>query len=665
MLTEPAHFASLMIISAFALWIAAALSAFAFGESADDRIFSTIFGAGSASMLLGAIASWTVVSLHHDILWSASQPIFFGLAPFANRLDALSSLFLTLLAIVCLAISFFSPGYLAHLKGRINKGIYWTCLLLFVSAMGQVLLAANAITFLVFWEVMSLSSVALVAMGSSPPRAQRAALIYLGATRIATAFIMGGFIWIHFLTGSWSFRDWVLTTVNVWPVLLVFIGLAIKAGLFPFHIWLPYANPEAPTPVSALMSGVMVKVAVYAMIRLLVFNDCSSPALGYVVVVLGIVSAGWGVLFALMEHDLKKLLAYSTVENIGLIITGIGMTVLCKCTGHPVIALFSFSGVLFHVVNHGLFKSLLFLGAGAVDTQAKTRDLGYLGGLARAMPWTMTCFFVASIAICALPPLNGFASKWMLYQSFFQMSFRADSLLDRAMSLAVIGLLSVVGALSLATFAKAVGIGFLGRPRSTSASQATECSYGMVAGQMLLATACIMLGLWSRPFLHHVAPICLVGLNYSLDPERLFTIPEMALCLIGILIISFVYIVVFGSSHGSREYVTWDCGYGDLPVRAEETGSSFSQPIGRIFSSLLQYRMITEIKGRDRRHFPEWIRVEVQMLPFLENFLYRPGIIALQWLSKVLVKMQTASIHVHLIYVFLTMLILFCVGISL
>jgi hydrogenase-4 component B len=327
--------------------------------------------------------------------------------------------------------------------------------------------------------------------------------------------------------------------------------------------------------------------------------------------------------------------------------------------------LFSFSGVLFHVVNHGLFKSLLFLGAGAVDTQAKTRDLGNLGGLARTMPWTMTCFFVASIAICSLPPLNGFASKWMLYQSFFQMSFRAVSLLDRAMALSAIGILSVVGALSLATFAKAVGLGFLGRPRSTSASQATECSYGMVAGQILLAAACILLGLWSRPFLHHVAPICLVGLTYSLDPERLFTIPAMVLCLIGILTISFVYIVIFGSSHGSREYATWDCGYGDLPVRAEETGSSFSQPIGRIFSPLLQYRMVTEIKGRDRSHFPEWIRVEVQMQPLLENFLYRPGIIALQWLSKALVKMQSVSIHVHLIYVFLTMLILVCVGISL
>jgi len=186
-----------------------------------------------------------------------------------------------------------------------------------------------------------------------------------------------------------------------------------------------------------------------------------------------------------------------------------------------------------------------------------------------------------------------------------------------------------------------------------------------VAGQLLLTALCILLGVWVGPFLKQIAPICMVGLNYPLSPERLFTIPEMALCLIGLLTVSLVYIFIFGSSHGTREYITWDCGYGDLPVRAEETGSSFSQPIGRIFGSLLQYRMITEIKGRDRRHFPEWIRVEVQMLPFLENFFYRPGIAALQWVAKALVKVQTASIHIHLLYVFMTMLILVCVGISL
>ena len=659
-----AHCSQFLMVSAFALWAVGALSALLNGEKASDKVYSTIYGAGSAMLTAGILFAWPLVVHKHDLNWVAKHPLFLGQAPFANHLDALSALFLLLLGLTGLAIAVFSPGYLAHLKGRVNKGLYWTCFLLFVLAMGQVVLAANALTFLVFWEMMSLSSVALVASDPTKHRSQRAAFIYLGATRVATAFITGGFVWLHYMTNSWDFASWSLTGMPMLPVLIVFIGLSIKAGMFPFHIWLPYAHPEAPSPVSALMSGFMVKVAIYAMLRFLIMNDCTSLFIGYVALVLGIVSAVWGVLFALMEHDLKRLLAYSTVENIGLLIAGVGVTLLCKCTAHPIIAAFALAGVLFHVVNHGLFKSLLFLGAGAVDTQAHTRDLGFLGGLAKNMPWTMTCFLVGSVAICALPPLNGFGSKWMLYQAFFQLAFQADSVIDRAVALALVGVLSVVGALSLATFAKAVGIGFLGRPRSDAATRARESTRGMVLAQIILATACILLGMWVPLALHQLSPICFAGLQYPEDPAYLFTIPQLMLCVIGLLTVSLVYFFIFGQA-GIREFVTWDCGYGDLPVRAEETGSSFSQPIGRIFGPLLQYKMITEIKGRDRRHFPEWIRVEVQMLPFLEHFVYQPSIGFLQWLSKALVKMQTASIHVHLLYVFMTMLLLVCVGVSL
>jgi hydrogenase-4 component B len=406
-------------------------------------------------------------------------------------------------------------------------------------------------------------------------------------------------------------------------------------------------------------------VAIYAMIRLLIMNDCISLAIGYVALTLGIISAVWGVLFGLMEHDLKRLLAYSTVENIGLLIAGIGMTLLCKCTAHPLIAMFALTGVLFHAVNHGLFKSLLFLGAGSVDTQAHTRDLGFLGGLAKSMPWTMTCFLIGSVAICALPPLNGFASKWLLYQSFFQLSFQSDSIIDRAIALSLIGVLSVVGALSLAMFAKAAGIGFLGRPRSDSANKVKECTPGMIAAQLILASACIFLGVWVTPVLHQLNPICSVGLHYSRDAASLFTIPQMAMSVIGIITVALILKLVLVNQPDVRKYVTWDCGYGELPARAEETGSSFSQPIGAIFSVILQYRISTEIKGRDRRHFPELIHTDVHRLSFLEHYVYRPGIAGLQWLSRSLVKLQTGSIHVHLLYVFMTMLILVCVGISL
>lgn len=660
-----AHVASFLLVSAFSLWAVGAIAAIVSGDKASDEMFSTIFGVGGALLTTGVLAAWPVVSAHQKIDWVAKQPVFFGLANFANHLDSLSALFLLLLGVISVAIAFFSPGYMHYLYGKVDKGIYWFCLFLFVIGMGQTILAANALTFLVFWEIMSLSSVALVASDPIKHRVQRSALIYLGANRVATAFLTGGFVWLHYLTDSWNFVDWNLTSISMLPVLIIFIGFAIKAGCFPFHIWLPYAQAQAPSPISALMSGVMVNVAIYGMIRLIIMNDCNSLFIGYVALVIGVVSAVWGVLFGLMEHDLKRLLAFSTVENVGLFVTGIGLALLCKCTAHPVIAAYALVGVLFHVINHGLFKSLLYLGAGTVDKQAKTSDLTYLGGLAKSMPWTMTCFFVGAVAICALPPLNGFASKWLLYQSFFQLSFHADSIIDRGLALAIVGVMSVIGALSLATFAKAVGIGFLGRPRSESAASAVEATQGMVFAQIFLAVICVVLGVSVSSALRQFATVCQEALQYPIDPAALFTIPQMLLVILGLLTVFVVYSIVFGSSRGLREYGTWDCGYGDLPARAEETGSSFSQPIGRIFELLLQYKMTTEIKGKDRRHFPESIKVEVQMLPALEYYVYNPLISGLQWFVKLLVKLQTASIHVHLLYVFMTMLILVCVGISL
>src|SRR5207249_4533123 len=227
------------------------------------------------------------------------------------------------------------------------------------------------------------------------------------------------------------------------------------------------------------------KVAIYMMLRTLILGDCHSMVLGYVALFLGFVSAAWGVLFALIEKDLKRLLAFSTVENVGLIVSALALAILCRAASLPFIAGMAWIACIFHCVNHALFKSLLFLGAGAVDSSARTRDMAFLGGLAKSMPWTMACFFVGSIAICALPPLNGFASKWFIYQTLFRLSFNAPSMIDRGISLALIGVLAFIGALSLAVFTKAVGITFLGRPRSETATHSKEASPSMVAGQVM------------------------------------------------------------------------------------------------------------------------------------------------------------------------------------
>lgn len=650
----------ILYISALAVWILGMVLAIPERVGTGHRLYAGILLLGSILLICAVVSGWP-----SGFDWAAPRPLFLGLAPVEFRIDSLSSPFLVMLAIISVAVSIFSPGYLQHLKDRVNKRLYWACTLLFVFSMAQVLTSANGLTFLVFWEMMSLSSVALVAAEPIRQRAQRAALIYLGATRVATAFITGAFIWLASSAHSWRFADWNMNAHSSVPAIFLLLGLCIKAGVWPFHIWLPYAHPEAPAPVSSLMSGIMVKVAIYGMVRFFIFGDSTSEVIAYLAIFLGIVSSVWGVLFALMEHDLKKLLAYSTVENIGMIVAGIGLSMHGKLMGNSLIAEIALAAALLHSFNHACFKSLLFLGAGAVDSSAHTRDLGYLGGLAKNMPWTMACFFVGSAAIAALPPFNGFTSKWLIYQSFFNLSFRSGILVDHAIGLMIIGILSLVGALSLACFTKALGISFLGRPRSDQALRAQECSTGMKVAQVFLCLCCLVLSVIAPFMMHLIRPILQEGLDALYIPARFFTIPMPALCAVGALTAVAVYFLSRTLKSNLKYYVTWDCGYGDLPTRAEETGTSFSHPIGRIFGPLLQYRSTTEIRGRDRRHFPEAIQVDVYMFPMLEAFVYRPTIAAIQSISTGLVKIQTASIHVHLLYVFISVLILVCVGIYL
>ncbi len=649
------------ISSGFAVWVVGALVALFNGAKVEHRFYSTLLFIGGALLLAGVLLSQG--NLYSITLLS---PFYFGLAPFATRLDALASLFLALLAVLSCAVAFYSPGYLAPLKDRLHGGIYWNCMFLFLLSMGLVILSANAISFLIFWEIMSLSSVALVASDHVKQRSQRAALIYLGATTISSALLTGTFLWYHQVSNSWNFTDWHTNSTNLAVPLLLFVGIAIKAGVWPFHIWMPYAQPEAPAPVAALMSGIMKKVAIYALIRILILNGEGGVVLGYLALLLGTVSAAWGVLFALLERDLKRLLTYSTVENVGLILIALSLTILCKAAGLPGLAAIAIAAALFHCVNHGMFKTLLFLGAGSIETSMRSRDLSILGGLGKKMPYTMVCFLIGSLAISALPPLNGFSSKWLIYQSLFQFSFMDLQVIDRALALVIVGILSFVGALSLACYAKAVGICFIGKPRSDSVANVHECTKGMIVAQVLLAGSCILLGLLTRPAMSVLAPSCHEVVSLALDPVALFRLPMIKMTVIGALTVWAVYLLLFNrQSPILRKYITWDCGYGDLPARAEETGTSFSEPIARMFGPLLQYRKFTEIIGRDRRHFPEAIKFETATVPILEQRIYGPTIKALQYVSKMLANLQTGSIHLYLMYVFVTLLILVGIGVRL
>ncbi len=373
---------AVILNATLALGLVGCASALVFAKAAGHRFHSFVLLAIGALMLAAAVLGW-----HADITWNPSSLIYLAVAPLSIRLDALSSIFVGLLAVITIAVALFSPGYLQHLNEKVNWKGYWIQLFLFIIGMLGTILSANAISFLMFWEIFALSSALLIVTDLSSHASRRAAFIYLGATRIATAFLMAGFLWLYSLFHTWTFSQWDFSGhASHGAALLILIGLCIKAGIWPFHGWLPYAHPAAPSPVSALMSGVMIKIPLYAMIRLFVLGGLGVPFLSFLMLALGLISAFWGVLLALLQHDLKTLLAYHSIENVGLILIAISLALIGIHLNLPLVATISLAGAIFHCVNHGLFKSLLFLGAGTIDSRAHTRDLELLGGLARGMP---------------------------------------------------------------------------------------------------------------------------------------------------------------------------------------------------------------------------------------------------------------------------------------
>jgi hydrogenase-4 component B len=623
--------------------------------------------------VIGAGFLFVAFSLKESSLYlQTSNSVLLGVYPLSFRIDRLAGLFMGLLSVILFAISVYSPGYLSHLKSKIHVGCYWTALFFFVISMYGVVASADAVTFIVLWEIMSLSSAALVASDYSHRVVQKSALIYLGATRIATAFLCGGFLCMHAISGSWNFADWSFVGADSYlPACLILLAFCIKAGVWPFHIWLPYAHPAAPSTVSALMSGFMIKIAIYGIIRILVCGGLNSVEIANFALFLGVVSTFWGILFALVQNDLKRLLAYSSIENIGLIVIAIAIGLKARIAGLSELALLAFVSAIFHCLNHGLFKSLLFLSAGSVDMHTHTRDLRKLGGLARQMPWTMMCFFAGSFAICSVPPLNGFASKWLLYQSLFKSACQSASYMDKGIAFAGLCLLSAVGGLAIATFVKACGVTFLGTARSSAASKATETNRAMNASQIFLVILCLLIGVCAARVTDLIADIAVHTAGFeklamlgNAKANVLFPVPMEIIAVSLISMVALIYILFLGSSQ-TREYRTWDCGFGPLSSRTQVTSDSFAQPIARIFRPILRYKAKLKIDGDDCRHFPEKVDVEVEMVSILESKVYVPTLSLISSASKYLAKLQAGSIHIYLLYVCITLVVLLLVGTNL
>lgn len=599
------------------------------------------------------------------------------LLTFNIRIDSLSAFFLLGLSIITICVSLYSIGYLSHYNGKRNVGRFNLLYSLFILSMVLVFSLGNAISFLFAWEVMSAVSYFLVVFESEKEENQKAGTLYLIMTGIGTAFLLASFMLMYGFTHSFDLAaSSASIPANVKNLMFVFflIGFGTKAGVIPLHIWLPAAHPAAPGNVSALMSGVMIKTAIYGILRfILIYLQVQETWWGAVLLIVGIVSAVLGVAYAMMEHNIKRLLAFHSIENIGIILIGIGTGFVALARNNALIGSLALMAALFHTLNHTLFKSGLFLGAGSIQYATHTKDIEKLGGLIKKMPFTALFMLCFSIAIAALVPFNGFVSEWLTYQSIFAGMAPGLAALNVLLILAVAAL-ALSGALAAACFAKLFGISFLGKPRSDLASNASEVPWTMRISMGLIAVICLAAGLFPLAFIQLINPVVInlggTTLTDQLQGGFLFAwlplkmtnsaISPLSLLavLIGIVLVSMLFLRIAGGKYIKRKYGTWDCGYEALNARMQYTATGFSKPLKIVFRILFRPTRARKTSG-DLPYHPEKIEYFVTSESIFEKYLYEPSVKFLQQLSqKTKDTVQTGSIRRYLTYIFLTLIAL-------
>jgi hydrogenase-4 component B len=518
------------------------------------------------------------------------------------RLDPLAAAFLIVVNLGGATASLYGLGYGRHEE---EPGRVLPFFPAFVAGMNLVVLADDAFTFLLTWEFMSLTSWALVMAHHRQPGNARAGYIYLLMASLGTLSLLLGFGLLAGPAGSYTFD--AIRATQLSPALasailaLILLGAGSKAGLVPLHVWLPLAHPAAPSHVSALMSGVMTKVAVYGFVRI-VFDLMGPPTWwsGGVVLLFGGASAVLGVLHALMEHDLKRLLAYHTVENIGIIFIGLGLGLAFAANDMRGPAALATTAALLHVFNHSVFKSLLFFGSGAVLTATGERDMERLGGLIHRMPYTAFAFLIGSAAISALPPFNGFVSEWLTFQAIL-LSPHLPQWVLKFLVPAVGGLLALSAALAAACFVKAFGITFLGRARTRVAQEAHETTRSSLAAMFVLVALCIAAGILPPYFIDALAPVVQTLVDAQMPRQSAFAwltivpIAESRSSYNGLLLFVLIavaaslaaYVIHRWASHATRRSAPWDCGFPDASPATQYTAGSFAQPIRRVFGTVV------------------------------------------------------------------------------
>jgi hydrogenase-4 component B len=622
----------------------------------------------SAGALVGLFVAAIALLALTQVAQTAVLPLGLPDLPFHLRLDALSAFFLFLLGATAAGISIFSAGYFRASEGA-APGLLCLQYHTFLAAMAFVLIADDAFVFMIAWETMALASFFLVTTDHRMPEIRRAGFLYLLVAHLGALAILFCFGVLQGGGGDYTFGSMRAVVLHgAWPsiaFLLALAGFGAKAGLLPLHVWLPEAHPAAPSPVSALMSGVMLKTAIYGLLR--VTFDLLPGQLwwwGVIALVLGLATALFGVLFATVQTDMKRLLAYSSIDNIGIIVAAIGLAILFKTYGKTLLAAIALTAALYHSLNHAFFKSLLFLATGAVLHATKERSLGKLGGLIHRMPWVAWLALVGTLAIAGLPPLNGFVSEWLLLQAFLFTPSLPQSFINMLVPLAA-GALVLAAALAAYVMVKFYGVVFLGRPREPNLAYAHDARRFERAALAWFAAGCVLLGLFPVQVIARIDAVnaMLIGatvyhpqLNWWLlapiDAHRASYSPLIVLIVI-VTVLLLTIQVVHRFYHGRlRRGPVWDCGFPLQTPRMQDTAEGFGQPIRQIFEQFF----------RIERELPTPFDVAPRYFVRAEDpfwyWLYVPVARAADWAARRVGLIQQGRISIYLMYSFLTLLAL-------
>ncbi|NLB56278.1 MAG: hydrogenase [Lentisphaerae bacterium] len=650
-----------LILTSLIVWLAGALVCLA--RIKRVRIVG-VFGPAFAVVgsILAALPVFFVLFSGKE--YEFSIPWQLPLGSFHLKLDSLSGLFALPIVLVIPVASVYGWSYLKKHPSS-SPGRSWFFFNLLAASMLLVVTAANGMLFVLAWEVMSLASFFLIVSDSTIKEVRNAGWIYMVATHIGTALILLLFSLLSHITESMEFSDWATilpgAKLSTAVFLLALIGFGVKAGFVPLHIWLPEAHPAAPSHISAVLSGVMIKTGIYGIVRIISFLGSPMAWWGWTLIIIGIISGILGILLALAQHDMKRLLAYSSVENIGIILMGLGLGVLGVCYENHIMAFAGFAGAFFHVINHAFFKSMLFMAAGSVLNATGTRMIDRLGGLFKRMPGTGLIFLLGAAAIAGMPPLNGFMSEFLIFISAFK-GITAESGAASAASGCVVAGLAAMGGITAACFLKLFGTVFLGKPRVTQVVNARESDKLMLGSMITLGGLCVSAALLTPFIVVALGKVVQVLPGADFQPDMT---PLLKLSLLWVILACVIGAILVGVAFMIRKFLlkdkvvktstTWGCGYDTPSARMQYTGSSFTSPFTHLFHSLMQTR---DARPELMESFPKQTAFSTETPDVVRVKFFDPIFQGITKLLSYLRWLQHGKINLYILYIVITLLLL-------